>query len=118
MRRARLVAIGGGILVLFLVLLVAGILPRVRSNDELNRPARDAKSSVPAVYVIHAEPAAEGGLSLAATTQAIQDSIIYARTNGYISKRYVDIGDHVDEGQLLAEIASPEVDQQLSQAEA
>src|SRR2546427_9476682 len=55
---------------------------------------------------------------LAATTQAIQDAIIYARTSGYLSKRYVDIGDNVKAGQLLAEIASPEIDQQLRQGEA
>ena len=70
------------------------------------------------VYVIRPEPASEANLSLAATTQAIQDAIIYARTSGYLSKRYVDIGDNVKAGQLLAEIASPEIDQQLRQTEA
>src|SRR6266850_6475004 len=43
---------------------------------------------------------------------------IYARTSGYLSKRYVDIGDNVKTGQVLAEIASPEIDQQLRQTEA
>ena len=43
---------------------------------------------------------------------------IYARTDGYLKARYVDIGDHVTAGQLLAEIDTPEVDQQLSQAQA
>src|SRR4030095_9214131 len=57
-------------------------------------------------------------LSRPATTQAIQDAIIYARTSGYLSKRYVDIGDNVKAGQLLAEIASPEIDHQLRQTEA
>jgi len=117
-RTARMVAVGAGIVVLFLVLLVIGIVPRVRSNNELNKSVQDARNSTPAVYVIHAQPAVEGGLSLAATTQAIQDAIIYSRTSGYISRRYVDIGDHVKEGQLLAEIASPEVDEQLTQAKA
>ncbi|MGD0044004.1 MAG: efflux RND transporter periplasmic adaptor subunit, partial [Isosphaeraceae bacterium] len=56
--------------------------------------------------------------TLAATTQATPDAIIYARTTGYVSKRYVDIGDRVKTGQLLAEIESPEVDQQLRQAKA
>ena len=55
---------------------------------------------------------------LAGTTQAIQDAIIYARTSGYLRKRHVDIGDRVRQGQLLAEIASPEIDQQLSQSRA
>ena len=65
-----------------------------------------------------AEPASEADLTLAATTQAIQDAIIYARTSGYLRKRYVDIGDQVKAGQLLAEIESPEIDQQLRQAQA
>ncbi len=50
--------------------------------------------------------------------QAFQDSPIYARTNGYLKKWYVDIGAHVKAGQLLAEIETPEVDQQLDQAKA
>jgi RND family efflux transporter MFP subunit len=55
---------------------------------------------------------------LPATTQAIQDSVIYARTSGYLKKRFVDIGDKVKAGQLLAVIESPEVDAQLWQAQA
>ena len=50
--------------------------------------------------------------------QAFNDSPIYARTNGYLKKWYVDIGAHVKAGQLLAEIETPEVDQQLDQARA
>ncbi len=49
---------------------------------------------------------------------AFVDSPIYARTNGYLKKWYFDIGAHVKQGQLLAEIESPEVDQQLAQAKA
>jgi RND family efflux transporter MFP subunit len=56
--------------------------------------------------------------SLPGSTQAIEDSIIYARVSGYLSKRYVDIGQKVKAGQLLAEIQSPELDQQLNQARA
>jgi len=57
-------------------------------------------------------------MSLPGTTQAMQDAITYARVSGYLSKRYVDIGDRVKAGQLLAEIESPELDQQLNQAQA
>jgi len=113
-----MIAIGIGILSLFLILLVAGTVPRVRNNRGLAVAAKNAQNTTTAVYVIRPEPAAEGGLSLAATTQAIQDTIIYARTSGYVSKRYVDIGDNVKAGQLLAEIESPEIVQQLSQARA
>jgi multidrug efflux pump subunit AcrA (membrane-fusion protein) len=113
-----MVFIGIGALAVFLILLAIGVIPRVRNNRQLVVAADKVRNTPPQVYVIRPEPAAAAGLSLAATTQAIQDSIIYARTSGYLSKRYVDIGDHVKAGQLLAEIASPEIDQQLRQAEA
>jgi len=120
-RRARtrsMVFIGIAILGLFLILLVAGIVQRIRNQRELTAAAQKIQSALPQVYVIRPQAAAEAGLSLAATTQAIQDSIIYARTSGYLRKRYVDIGDRVTTGQLLAEIDSPEIEQQLRQAKA
>jgi multidrug efflux pump subunit AcrA (membrane-fusion protein) len=113
-----MVATGTGILVLFLVLLTLGTVPRIWSKRELAVSANDVQNRIASVHVIHPVPAADGDLSLPATTQAIQDSIIYARTSGYVTRRYVDIGDQVREGQLMAQIASPEVDQQLSQARA
>jgi RND family efflux transporter MFP subunit len=119
--RARtrvMIAIAGGIVIFFVIMLVAGIIARVRTDRGLKTAAQSVQTAVTQVAVIRATPASDADLSLAATTQAIKDSIIYARTNGYISKRYVDIGDQVKAGQLLAEIASPEVDQQLRQAKA
>ena len=117
-RTRTVIVIGVGVLVLFLVLLLVGVVPRVRSQRELVIAAQTAQTAAPEVYVIRPEPASGADLSLAATTQASQDSIIYARTSGYLSKRYVDIGDSVKAGQLLAEIASPEIDQQLRQGQA
>src|SRR5256885_59970 len=117
-RTRTIIVIGIGMLGLFLILLVLGVVPRVRNNRELTVAAQKARNAVPQVYVIRPEPASEADLSLAATTQAIQDTIIYARTSGYIIKRHVDIGDRVTAGQLLAEIQSPEIDQQLRQVTA
>jgi RND family efflux transporter MFP subunit len=117
-RTRTIVAIGAGFLALFFVLLTVGTVPRIWSKRELAVAATDVQNRIPTVYVIRPVPAVEGDVSLPATTQAIKDAIIYARTSGYVTKRYVDIGDQVREGQLLAEIASPEVDQQLSQARA
>ena len=113
-----MVVLGIAIVALFLVLLVAGIVPRVRNQRELTAAAQKIQSALPQVYVIRPQAATEAGVSLAATTQAIQDSIIYARTSGYLRKRYVDIGDRVTTGQLLAEIDSPEIEQQLRQGKA
>ena len=55
-------------------------------------------------------------LVLPASLQAYEESPIYARTNGYLLKWYKDIGSHINKGELLAHIDTPEVDQELSQA--
>src|SRR3954468_20502471 len=117
-RTRTMAAIGVGLLVLFLILLAVGVIPRLRNTRTLVAGAESIRNAVPTVHVLQPTAATEAGLSLAATTQAIQDSIIYARTSGYLKRRYVDIGDHVKAGQLLAEIQSPEVDAQLRQAQA
>src|SRR5207244_5331137 len=119
--RARtrvMAAIAGGILILFIILLLIGVVARIRTDRELKTAAQSVQTAMQQVAVIRANPAADADLSLAGTTQAIKDSIIYARTSGYLKKRYVDIGDQVKAGELLAEIASPEVDQQLQQGKA
>jgi RND family efflux transporter MFP subunit len=61
---------------------------------------------------------AQSQLRLPGSTSALQETTIYARTSGYIASLHTDIGDHVKAGQLLATIASPEVDQQLLEARA
>ncbi|HUI51973.1 MAG TPA: efflux RND transporter periplasmic adaptor subunit [Terriglobales bacterium] len=76
-------------------------------------------AAVPTVAIIH--PNVESGdedLVLPGTLQAYVESPIYARTNGYLKKWYFDIGSNVKKGELLADIDTPEVDQQLSQARA
>src|ERR1700682_934171 len=117
-RTRTMAAMGGAGLAAFLLLLVVGAVPRIRASRALSAAAESVRTAVPGVYVIQPQPAADADLSLAATTQAFQDATIYARTSGYISRRLVDIGDRVRAGQLLAEIASPEIDRQLEQANA
>ena len=119
--RARthiVIAIGMAILSVFAILLIGGVVARARAGRELRSAAQTVRTALPQVIVIRPEPAAGNELSLAGTTQAFQDAIIYARTTGYLSSRTVDIGDSVRAGQLLAEIASPEIDQQLEQGKA
>jgi multidrug efflux pump subunit AcrA (membrane-fusion protein) len=103
---------------MFAVFLGFGIVSRYRHNHQLASTTAQAANALPQVYVVHPAPSTVADWSLPGTTQAISDTIIYARVSGYLSKRYVDIGDHVKAGQLLAEIQSPEIDQQLSQARA
>jgi RND family efflux transporter MFP subunit len=117
-RTRTMAAIGIAFLALFLILLALGVIPRLRNGRALAAAAEDVRKAVPAVHVFQPKAAPDAGLTLAATTQAIQDAIIYARTSGYLKRRFVDIGDRVKAGQLLAEIESPEVDAQLRQAQA
>ena len=117
-RTRTIVLVGIALLCVFLILLAVGVVPRLRNQRELAIAAKKVQTTSAEVYVIRPEPASAADLSLAATTQAIQDAIIYARTSGYVRKRHVDIGDQVTAGQLLVEIASPEINQQMRQAQA
>jgi len=103
---------------LLAVFLIMGIIHRRTQNHTLAVAATQAAHTPPSVYVVHPLVSAAPEWSLPGTTQAMQDAIIYARVSGYLSKRYVDIGEAVKAGQLLAEIESPEIDQQLIQAQA
>ena len=92
---------------------------RTRSAADATRRQTTADASVQAVTVV--SPAASSAtqeIRLPGTTQAFTDAPIFARTSGYVKGWYFDIGARVKQGQLLAEIESPEVDQQLEQARA
>lgn len=94
-----------------------GILVRAAAGEELAQATDDA--AAPFVSVVHPQPAAPlQEIVLPGNTRAFIDSPIYARTNGYLTHWYFDIGARVKKGDLLAEIETPEVDQQLQQAQA
>ncbi len=98
-------------------IVVSGILPRIHARADLDKET--AEMAIPTVSVVHPKrgaPAQE--VVLPANVQAYIDSPIYARTNGYLKHWYVDIGAHIKAGQLLADIETPEVDQQLRQSRA
>jgi len=108
-------------LVVFVIIVAAvvaaGIIPRINSRAALR--IETTQLATPAVSVVRpklAQPAME--VVLPATIQPWTDAPIYARTNGYLRRWYADIGARVHSGQLLAEIDTPEVDQQLRQARA
>lgn len=93
-----------------------GITSRVSAGEELARVTEQA--AVPMVKVIHPTPAAPlQEIVLPGNTQAFIDSPIFARTSGYLTHWYSDIGARVKKGDLLAEIETPELDQQLQQAQ-
>lgn len=102
-----------------LVLSAIGVAPRVENQLELSRVHSELTQSVPVLNAIVVKPApADQSISLPGDLQAIQDIPIYARANGYLVKRFVDIGDNVKAGELLALISTPELDQQVAQAAA
>jgi RND family efflux transporter MFP subunit len=104
-------------LLIVAAIVIAGIVPRLKATAALRSETYDL--AIPTVAVIHPKLGApQSEIVLPGNIQAFTDSPIYARTNGYLKKWYVDIGARVTAGQLLAEIETPEVDQQLDQARA
>ena len=98
-------------------LIYSGIHSRAAAESRLKQRTEDAAiPTVAAVFPKEGAPTQE--IVLPGNTQAFSDSPIYARTSGYLKRWYFDIGAHVQKGQLLAEIETPEVDQQLQQARA
>jgi RND family efflux transporter MFP subunit len=104
-------------LVIIAAIVVAGVLPRIHARAALKEHTNDL--AVPTVNVMRPKLGApQTEIILPGNIQAFTDSPIYARTNGYLKKWYVDIGGRVKQGELLADIETPEVDQQLDQARA
>jgi len=95
-----------------------GVLPRMSQDKELKAEAYQASHSAPRVDVVSPHLASDSDLVLPGNIQAVADTPLYSRANGYIVKRYVDIGTRVKRGQVLAEIESPEARLQLQQAQA
>src|SRR5579875_1294387 len=98
------------------VFIAAGIRSRVHAEETLSNSSR--RNAILSVAVT--TPRSGAGpleITLPANTQAYIDTPIYARTNGYLRKWYADIGTHVHRGQILAEIETPELDQQVQQAQ-
>ena len=113
----RTVALALVAIVVIGLLVASGIIPRLRSRKAL--AAETNELAAPSVLVIQPKSSAPTQeILLPGNIQAFVDAPIYARTNGYLKRWYFDIGSHVKKGQLLADIESPEVDQQLSQAQA
>lgn len=104
-------------LIIVALVVVAGIVPRLNATKALKIETNDL--ATPTVATIQPKRGApQQEIVLPGNMQAFIDSAIYARTNGYVKSWTVDIGAHVKAGQLLAEIETPEVDQQLDQARA
>src|SRR5437588_8211799 len=112
------------VIALFTIILIvagffAGYLPRQRREQVLAAETRDTGLALPTVNVTNVtRSSARSQLVLPGNIQAVTEAPILARATGYIRKRYVDIGDRVKAGQVVAEIEAPELDQQILQATA
>ena len=108
-------------LVVLALLLVAGatIAFVIRLGERRALAKETEVLAVPSVIVVQPKPEPpQQELTLPSTLQAYTESPIYARTNGYLARWYKDIGSRVEKGQLLADIDTPEIDQELLQARA
>jgi RND family efflux transporter MFP subunit len=113
----RLVGLG------LLLLLLGGVAFGAWRHHKLDRQvalvSEERRSHVPLVSVYTVKKTVEVvAVSFPATIEAFESANIYARASGYISKRYVDIGSRVRQGDKLAEISAPELDDQIAEAEA
>ena len=116
-RRGRSLAFGTILILCVAYTVFAGIESRVEAKAALHKVA--ANSAIPSVNVVLPKDGAEAEeIELPGNIQAFTDTPIYARTSGYIRHWYVDIGGRVKQGQLLAVVETPELDQQLRQAKA
>lgn len=111
-----------GRIAFFIAIIVAaalaiGLLPRLRERTQVESDTRDL--SIPTVAVTNPAPAKNTEpLVLSGELRPVIEASIYARANGYVRRWVVDLGAHVEAGQLLAELDTPEIDRQLSQGQA
>ena len=111
--------VGLGLVVLLGGLFAAGYLPKQARERELAANVKKEKTTLPEVNVAAAKNAAtEADLVLPGNITPLTEAVINGRAEGYLRKRYADIGDRVRPGQLLAEVEAPELEQQVQQARA
>jgi RND family efflux transporter MFP subunit len=117
--RSSVVVRAGGAAALLLVLIAIGTFPRLTRQHDALAAVREAPATHPVVTLIQAkqgEPTSE--LLLPGNIEPLYSANLYARIDGYLDRRNVDIGGKVKAGQILAVISAPEVDQQLLQSQA
>lgn len=117
-RRGRSIA-GLGLVLVTTAALASGAWSHYAQQRQIDANATQERDFIPQVRIAAVQPSGNVELlTLPATTSAFASANIFARASGYIAEREVDIGDHVKQGQLLAEIVAPELDHQIAQAEA
>jgi RND family efflux transporter MFP subunit len=117
--KARLAIVAAGVVGALVAAFLVSYLPRRRERAALEERAKTSDGALLRVEVISPKVgSSHHALALPASVQALQETIVYSRADGYVRRWLVDIGDIVESGQLLAELDTPELDQQLDQARA
>ena len=115
----RFILLTLGVAVLMVVLFFAGYLPRLEREKGIRADAHAEETNIPVVNVAQIKRSAQSSeLLLPGSMIPVTEAYIFARSSGYVKKRYADIGDRVKAGQLLAEIDAPDLDQQVLQGQA
>ncbi len=116
-KSVRLILIAQIVVLLVVIGLIAGLVPRWIARHKLLAEKRtESAINVDVVNPTASKP--DLGTPLPAEVEAFIQASIHARASGYLKNWYVDIGTHVTNNQVLAEIDTPEVDQQLAQSKA
>jgi len=117
--RRRLATIGLIALCVLAIAFALGYLPRRGKRAALQASAESAQRALPRIEVVAPKVgASDRALELPGAVRPLQETVLFARASGYVRAWRVDIGDKVKKGEILAEIETPELDQELSQAQA
>jgi membrane fusion protein, multidrug efflux system len=115
----RFLALAAVVVVVLGSAFVVSYLPRRAARGDLERAAADRVNALPRMTIVTPRLlSSDRTLSLPGSVQSLEEAVIYARASGYIRRWLVDIGSHVEANALLAEIDTPELDQELAQARA
>jgi membrane fusion protein (multidrug efflux system) len=116
---ARALAVVVGVAVVGAGVFASAYLPRVRERAALTEGARAARSALPRVDVITPKASSSAHpITLPASMKPLEETILYSRANGFVKEWKVDIGDKVKAGQVLAQLETPELDQEIMQGRA
>ncbi|NUO48442.1 MAG: biotin/lipoyl-binding protein [Polyangiaceae bacterium] len=117
--KRRLLLIAGIVGAVLLVAFLATWLPKRAARKTLVTDTENRANDVPRVEVISPKVvSSDQPILYAATIEALEETVIFPRVDGYVNSWLVDLGDHVSAGELLAQIDTPELDQELAQARA
>jgi RND family efflux transporter MFP subunit len=116
---ARVVVVAAIALGLLAVAFLVAWLPKRHAQQDLVASTKSSESALLRVQVVTPKVrSSDRSLALPGSVQALEETVVYPRSSGYVTKWLVDIGDKVEAGAALAEIDTPEIDQQLDQARA